>query len=38
MSARKQVIFAKNYDMIADKRIKEISDKNIFDMFGYFQK
>lgn len=38
MSARKQVIFAKNYDIIADKRIKEISDKNIFDMFGYFQK
>jgi hypothetical protein len=38
MSARKQVIFAKNYDVIANKRMKEITSKNILDIFGLFQK
>lgn len=38
MSARKQVIVAKNYDVIANKRMKEITSKNILDIFGLFQK
>ena len=38
MSARKQVIFAKNYDVVANKRMKEITSKNILDIFGLFQK
>ena len=38
MSARKQVIVAKNYDVVANKRIKEITSKNILDIFGLFQK
>ena len=38
MSARKQVIVAKNYDVVANKRMKEITSKNILDIFGLFQK
>ena len=38
MSANKQIIVARNYDVVANKRIKDITDKNILDMFGYFQK
>lgn len=38
MSARKQVIVAKNYDVVANKRMKEITNKNILDIFGLFQK
>jgi hypothetical protein len=38
MSANKQIIVARNYDAVANKRIKDITDKNILDMFGYFQK
>lgn len=38
MSARKQVIVAKNYDEVANKRMKEITSKNILDIFGLFQK
>ena len=38
MSANKQVIFARNYDVVANKRIKQITDKNIFDMFGFLQE
>lgn len=36
ISASKQVVFARRYDEIANKRIKQISDKNISDMFGFF--
>ena len=38
MSARKQVIVAKNYDVVANKRMKDITSKNILDTFGLFQK
>lgn len=38
MSARRQVIVAKNYDVVANKRMKEITSKNILDIFGLFQK
>ena len=38
MSANKQIIVARNYDAVANKRIKDITDKNVLDMFGYFQK
>ena len=38
MSARKQVIVAKKYDVVANKRMKEITSKNILDIFGLFQK
>lgn len=38
ISARKQVIVAKNYDVVANKRMKEITNKNILDIFGLFQK
>ena len=38
MSARKQVIVAKKYDVAANKRMKEITNKNILDIFGLFQK
>ena len=38
MSARKQVIVAKKYDVVANKRMKEITNKNILDIFGLFQK
>jgi hypothetical protein len=38
ISASKQVIFARNYDVIANKRLSQISDKNISDMFGFFSE
>lgn len=38
ISASKQVIFAKNYDRIANKRIKDMTNKNIVDIFGFFRK
>ena len=38
MSKNKQVIFAKNYDVVANKRIKQMSNNNIIDMFGFFQE
>lgn len=38
ISASKRVIFARNYDVIANKRIKEMTDKNISDMFGFFSE
>ena len=38
MSVRKQVIVAKNYDVVANKRMKDITSKNILDTFGLFQK
>lgn len=38
MSARKQVIVAKNYDVVANNRMKDITSKNILDIFGLFQK
>lgn len=38
MSARKHVIVAKKYDVVANKRMKEITSKNILDIFGLFQK
>lgn len=38
ISVSKQVVFAKKYDDVANKRIKQISDKNIIDMFGFFQE
>lgn len=38
MSARRQVIVAKKYDVVANKRMKEITSKNILDIFGLFQK
>ena len=38
MSARKQVIVAKNYDVVANKRMRDITSKNILDTFGLFQK
>ena len=36
ISVSKQVLFARRYDAIAKKRIQQISDKNISDMFGFF--
>jgi hypothetical protein len=36
MSANKQIIVARNYDAVADRRIKQMTDKNITDMFGFF--
>lgn len=38
ISASKQVIFAKNYDAVANVRIKQMSDKSISDMFGFFRE
>ena len=38
ISVSKQVVFAKKYDDVANRRIKQISDKNITDMFGFFQE
>ena len=38
ISASKQVIFARNYDAVANNRIKKMTDKNISDMFGFFSK
>lgn len=38
ISASKQVIFAKKYNDIANERIKQMSDKSIYDMFGYFRQ
>ena len=38
ISMSKQVVFAKKYDDVANRRIKQISDKNITDMFGFFQE
>lgn len=37
MSANKQIIVAKNYDVVANRRIKQMSDKHISDMFGFFR-
>jgi hypothetical protein len=37
MSVNKQVIFAKKYDDIANKRIKQMSNDNIMNMFGFFK-
>lgn len=36
MSANKQIIIARNYDIVANKRIKQMTDKNIKDIFGFF--
>lgn len=36
MSANKSIIVAKNYDVIANNRIKKITDKNINNLFGFF--
>ena len=38
ISASKQVIFAKKYDIIANRRIKQMTDKNISNIFGFFKK
>lgn len=38
ISASKQVIFARNYDAVANNRIKKMTDKNLSDMFGFFSK
>jgi hypothetical protein len=38
MSANKQIIFAKNYDVVANKRIKKIIDKNVLYLFGFFRR
>ena len=37
ISASKQVTFAMSYDVVANKRIKQITDKNISEMFGFFR-
>ena len=37
ISASKQVIFAKNYDIVANKRLEQIANKNISELFGFFQ-
>ena len=36
MSANKSIIVAKNYDVVANNRIKKITDKNINNLFGFF--
>ncbi len=38
MSANKSIIVAKNYDVVANNRIKKITDKNINNIFGFFSK
>ena len=38
ISASKQVIFAKRYDVVANMRLKKITNKNISDMFGFFKE
>lgn len=36
MSYNKQIAVAKNYDVVANKRIGQMTDKSISDMFGFF--
>ena len=36
MSSNKQIAVAKNYDVVANKRIRQMTDKSILDMFGFF--
>ena len=38
ISASKQVIIARNYDAVANNRIKKMTDKNISNMFGFFSE
>lgn len=38
ISASKQVIFRRNYDIIANKRIKEIANKSVSEAFGFFKR
>lgn len=37
ISKSKQVVFAKNYDIVANRRLKQMTDKNISELFGFFQ-
>lgn len=38
ISASKQVTFARNYDVVANRRIKQMTDESINNMFGFFKE